>query len=52
VNRFLVSYYQDNVDIVKVNEVAATTEQSAQNKFEQMYHNCQIIKIEEVKDES
>jgi hypothetical protein len=51
-NRFRVSYYQDNIDVIKVNEVVAVTEQSAQNKFEQMYHNCRIIKIEEVKDES
>ena len=51
-NKFLVYYYQNNIEVMRVSEIIATTQQSAENKFEQMYHNCRIIKIEEVNNES
>lgn len=50
--RYQIFYRKIDSDEVKNAVINATTEPSARNRFEQMYHGCIIINVKEIQDEN
>jgi hypothetical protein len=50
--RYQVFYRKIDGAEVKSAVINAATEPSARNRFNQMYHDCIIINVEEIQDEN